>query len=203
MGNACFKIDTGAEVAAISTDVFEVIGRPNWQKPTKILCGPDKSSLKVLGCTTVMLTYKHVSIKHCVYVIQHLSNNLLGLPAITTLNILNKVHDIHCRENAILSKFQDLFQGIGKMPCEYEMKLKQDTKPYSLFTARKIPIPPMPESTNGSPRGHQQGGTTHYVVLGMVLVHKKSEGVWICVDLKPLNKMYCEKCIQCCMLTRP
>ena len=31
-----FKIDTGAEVSAMSTDVFEAIGRPNLQKPTKI-----------------------------------------------------------------------------------------------------------------------------------------------------------------------
>ena len=38
--DVCFKIDTGAEVSAISTDVYEAIGQPNLQ----ILCGPDKSS---------------------------------------------------------------------------------------------------------------------------------------------------------------
>ena len=121
--NVCFKIDTGAEVSAISTDVFEAIGRPNFQKSTKTLCGPDRSPLKVQGCTTVRLTYKHISIKHCSYVIQHLSNNLLGLPAIMAQNILTKVDDFHCRENAILSKFQGLFQGLGKIVCEYEIKL--------------------------------------------------------------------------------
>lgn len=57
------------------------------------------------------------------------------------LNILTKVDDIHCRENAIVSKFQGLFQELGKMLCEYEIKLKPDAKPYSLFTATKIPIP--------------------------------------------------------------
>lgn len=40
--NVCFKIDAGVEVSAISTDVFEAIGRPNLQKPTKTLCGPDR-----------------------------------------------------------------------------------------------------------------------------------------------------------------
>ena len=55
--DVCFKIDTGAEVSAISTDVFEAIGQPNLRKPTKILCGPDKSPLKVLGCATVQLTH--------------------------------------------------------------------------------------------------------------------------------------------------
>ena len=88
--DVCFKIDTGAEVSAISKDVFEAIGRPSLQKPTKILCGPDKTPLDVLGCATVQLSYKQLSIKHHMYVIQRLSNNLLGLPAITALNILVK-----------------------------------------------------------------------------------------------------------------
>ena len=79
-------------------------------------CVDQTKALKVLGCTTVQLTYKQISIKHCVYVIQHLSNNLLGLSSITTLSILTKVDDIQSRENAIISKFQDLFQGLGKMP---------------------------------------------------------------------------------------
>ena len=85
--NVCFKVDRGAEVSAKSTDAFKALGRPNLQKPTKTLYGPDKSLLKVLACTTVRLTYRHISIKYCVYVIQHLSNNLLGLPAIMALNI--------------------------------------------------------------------------------------------------------------------
>ena len=119
--DVCFKIDTGAEVSAISTDVFEAIGQPDLQKPTKILCGPDKTPLEVLGCATVQLTYKKVSIKHCVYVIRRLSNNLLGLPAITAHDILAKVDAIHSRENAILSKFSNLFQGLGAR-CHVSMK---------------------------------------------------------------------------------
>ena len=86
-----FKIDTEAEISATSQDVFKAIGRPTLQKWTKLLCDPDRSPLKVLGCTTVRLTYKHIFIKYCVYVIQHLSNNLLGLlpTIIMVLNIFN------------------------------------------------------------------------------------------------------------------
>ena len=180
-------------MSAISTDVFEAIGQPNLQKPTKILCGPDKSPLKVLGCATVQLTYKQTTIKHHVYVIQHLSNNLLGLPAITALNVLTKIDDIHNKENTILSKFQDLFQRLGKMPCEYEIKLKPDAKPYSLFTARKIPIP-LRDKVQNELKQMEASGVISKVdqpttwCSGMVVVQKKSGGVWICVDLKPLNE---------------
>ena len=58
--------------------------------------------------------------------------DLLGLLAITALDILTKVDAIHSRENAILSKFSNLFQGLGKMPCKYEIKLKPDAKPWAL-----------------------------------------------------------------------
>ena len=47
--------------------------------------------------------------------IQHLSNNLLALPAI----ILVKVDAIHSRDNFVLTNFLNLFQGLGTMPCEY------------------------------------------------------------------------------------
>ena len=36
--NVYFKIDTGDEVSAISTDAFEALGRPNLQELTKKLC---------------------------------------------------------------------------------------------------------------------------------------------------------------------
>ena len=32
MGNVCFKIDTEAEVSAVSTDAFEALGTPNLQQ---------------------------------------------------------------------------------------------------------------------------------------------------------------------------
>ena len=48
--DVCFKIDTRAKVSAVSKDVFEATGQPSLRMPTKILCGPDKTSLDVLGC---------------------------------------------------------------------------------------------------------------------------------------------------------
>ena len=40
--------------------------------------------------------------------IRRLSNNLLGLPAITALDILTKVDAIHSRENVILKIFKSV-----------------------------------------------------------------------------------------------
>ena len=135
-----FKIDTGAEVTAISKDVYMAIGHPKLQRPGKILCGPNKQPLDVLGCITVQLAYKQRSIRHHVYVVKSLNQNLLGLPAILALNILSRVDDLSTT-STIPAQFPDLFQGLGTLKTEYEIKLQREAKPYALSTTRRIPIP--------------------------------------------------------------
>ena len=66
-----------------------------------------------------------------------LNQNLL---AITALNILTKVDALSNTTNSIPAQFPDLFQGLGTIKAEYDIKLKPDAKPYVLFSARRIPI---------------------------------------------------------------
>ena len=135
-----FKIDTGAEVTAISKDAYKAIGHPKLQRPGKILCSPNKQPLDVVGCITVRLGYKQRSIRHHVYVVNSLNHNLLGLPAILSLNILLRVDDLNST-STIPSEFPDLFQELGTLKTEYMIKLKSDAKPHALSTACRIPIP--------------------------------------------------------------
>ena len=44
-----FKLDTGAAVTAISEEVFKTLPTVQLQKPSKILCGPTKQKLNVMG----------------------------------------------------------------------------------------------------------------------------------------------------------
>ena len=44
-----FKLDTGAEVIAISQDTHRLLGDPKLLRPTKILRGPSHQPLEVLG----------------------------------------------------------------------------------------------------------------------------------------------------------
>ena len=43
-------IDTGAEVSAISENIFKAIGSTQLHILEKVLCGPGKQTLNVLGC---------------------------------------------------------------------------------------------------------------------------------------------------------
>jgi len=57
------------------------------------------------------------------YVVKTLNQNLLGFPAITALNMLTKIDAVDNTTNSIRYEFPKLFQGLGTIKAEYEIKL--------------------------------------------------------------------------------
>ena len=186
-----FKLDTGAEATAITAKTFKTLKNIKLQKSAKVLCGPNNQPLNVLGQAVVHLTSEGRSCKQPIYVIGDLKNDLLGLPAITALQLLTKVDSV--QPGNVQQSFPKLFQGLGTLKGDYHIQLKPDAKPYALYTARNVPIPL---------RGKVKQELEHMEKLGviskvdkptlwcagMVVVPKKSGDVRICVDLKPLNE---------------
>lgn len=88
--NAVFKIDTGAEVTAISEQTFQKLPhKPQLNTPSKTLRGPSSRVLEVAGQFKSNLKHKNNESVQEVYVVKGLKNNLLGLPAITSLQIVS------------------------------------------------------------------------------------------------------------------
>ena len=44
-------------------------------------------------------------------------------------------------KTAIMEAYPTLFHGLGTLEEAYEIQLKENAKPFSLYTARSIPIP--------------------------------------------------------------
>ena len=87
-----FKIDTGAEVSAVTEQTFNSMAPSTpLNKPSKVLHGPNKQPHDTLGCVTVLLAHKDKSTIQEVFVIPKLTHNLLALPAITALELVTKV----------------------------------------------------------------------------------------------------------------
>ena len=86
--NTEFKLDTGAEITAISTATYQVCHEPLLERSSRPVFGPTCQKLTVIGQTCVNMEYRGVTTKQTVYVIEGLKSNLLGLPAIQELNIL-------------------------------------------------------------------------------------------------------------------
>ena len=174
-----FKLDTGAEVTALTEEAHQKLGIP--LKPTsKVLCGPDRKPLKVLGMASVTLQAKGESCSQDIYVVSQLKQNLLGLPAIRALHLLTQVDtaehqslpaDIH-------NQFPTIFSGLGTFKGDFEIHLKHDARPVALYTPRKIPFP-LRKSVQNELRRMESLGVISKVeaptewCAGMVVVPKK------------------------------
>lgn len=178
-----FKVDTGAEVTALSETSWKSMGaRPVLQKAKRVLCGPDRQPLKVVGEMTVKLSLKAKSCTHTVYVVRGLQNNLLGLPAVRDLGLIQNIESVN---DDITSQYPELFTGLGTFKEEYKIQLKPDAQPFALHTSRNVPLT-MKKKVEKELECMEQLGVVSKVseptewYAGMVVVPKPSGGVRIC-----------------------
>ena len=135
-----FKLDTGAEVTAISEETYLQLGEAKLQKPTKILYGPARQTLDVLGQFMTTLKHEqHLSLQP-VFVIRGLKNNLLGLPAIIFLQLIRRASSIQTGDD-IRKQFPKVFSGLGTLGEPYQIKLREGAIPHSIYTPRAVPMP--------------------------------------------------------------
>lgn len=194
--NISFKMDTGAAVTAISLDTHKQLKEPQLTAANKALYGPSRKKLTVKGMFKATISRGGITAKQHIFVVDGLKMNLLGLPAISTLKLaarldaVGETTDLHA---AVMAKYPSVFQGLGNLGEEYEIKLKDDAKPYSLLAPRRIPLPQLPKVKEELTRMESMGVISKVDkptpwCAGMVVVPKTAGAIRICVDLKPLNE---------------
>ena len=187
-----FKVDTGAEVTAVTKLALTQLGNVKLHPATKTLCGPDRKPLQLLGQTSVTLSHNGKTCIHNIFVVEKLKHNLLGLPTIKDLNLLVMANHMSLSHAEIINKFPSVFTGLGSLSEEFEIQLKHDAKPFALYTPRKVPYPLRSKVKDELDRMEAMGVISKVETptpwcAGMVVVPKKDGKVRICVDLKPLN----------------
>ena len=192
-----FKLDTGAEVTAVSEKTYQQLKNQHLTPPQKVLYGPSRTPLKVLGQFEAQLCHQKASVRQQVFVVQGLKSDLLGLPAITALNLAVQV-DATTRDTELKEKFPAVFHVLGNLGEAYEIKLKPDAKPRALFAPRRVPLPLHNKVLEELNRMESIGVISKVSeptawCAGMVVVPKQNGNLRICVDLKPLNEnVLCE-----------
>ena len=188
-----FKVDTGAEVTAISERAFQELGEEVLKKPTKRLYGPSKLPLEVIGQFTHTLQFKGRSSQQEIFVVKGLKKNLLGLPAIISLELVARMDTLTDPQSEIIAAYPKVFNGLGNLGEPYEISLMEDAVPFALSTPRRIPLALRGQIKTELDKMEAQGviskvsGPTSWCA-GMVVVPKKTGQIRICVDLKPLNQ---------------
>ena len=134
------------------------------------------------------------------FVVDGLKTNLLGLPAITALGLAIRVDTTDTDSPAptletkmdIMKQFPTVFQGLGNLGEDYEIRLKPEAVPHSLYVPRHVPLPLRPKVQKELDRKESLGVISKVDeptpwCAGMVVVPKKDGALRICIDLKPLN----------------
>ena len=132
------------------------------------------------------LTNNFSSHKEHIFVVRHLCNNLLGLPAITALQLIQRVDSVAKFEDltSIIKQFPTVFKGLGTFGEDYTIKLKMDAKPYSIYTPPRVPFSLKTNVHEVLKRMEALGIITKVSVptpwcAGMVVVRKKTGKVRI------------------------
>ena len=118
---------------------------------------------------------------------------LVGFPCINVLNLVAKVCDMTISEETVMTKFPQLFSGLGQLQDEQEIKLNNDATQFALLTPRQIPLQLMDQVKAELTKMENQQiiskveGPTNWC-SGMVVVPKPNKKVCICVDLTNLCK---------------
>ena len=118
-----FKLDTGAEVTAVPEETFKTLPEVVLRKPSKKLFGPSHQALEVVGEFTGKISAGGTTHECDIYVIKSLQNNLLGLPAITGLQLVQRLCSTS-KEEDVKHQFPTVFNGLGTFGEEYEIKLR-------------------------------------------------------------------------------
>ena len=189
-----FKLDTGAEVTAISKITHQSLGEPQLAIPEKRLYGPSQQPLNVIGQFWGTFAHKNKRVKQLTFVIDGLKTNLLGLPAIKAMDLVSRVDATIDSKSLIIDNFPSVFQGLGNLGEEYEIRLKPGASPHALFTPRHVPLPLRSKVQEELDRMESIGvilkvdEPTSTRCAGTVVMPKKEGAIRICVDLKPLNE---------------
>ena len=202
-----FKLDTGADVTAISPEIRDQLAdKISLQKSETLLKGPGQELLSVKGKFNAILTWNQKAVGQDIYVIDKLRTPLIGRKAIDALGMVTRIEIVEHRQSAkqpntsyhYFRRFPSLFQGLGKMTEEYQIQLYPDAIPFSISAPRRIPYPLRHKVQEELVRMERSGVISKVQeptpwCAGIVVVPKANEQVRICVDLTKLNVSVCRE----------
>ena len=191
-----FKLDTGANVSVIPTQLFESLKIDTTQPTEAKLTGAGSQPLAVQGKFEANLQNKARSSKQTVYVASTLSKPLLGKPAIESLNLISRVDIVD--KDSCKANYPELFTGLGLMTGEYKIRLKPDSTPYAITTPRRVALLLIPKVKDELKRMQSMGVITKINeptewCAGIVAVPKPNNKIRICMDLTKLNESVCRE----------
>lgn len=191
-----FKLDPGSEVNLLPhSDFLRISKRPELTKSTSKITSYSKNEIIHQGTCKLFCKAKNASGMFNFYVAKDVSPPILGLRACVALGLVKRLHTMNAKSEtaeSIIKEYSDIFEGMGKLEKEYDIKLKHDAKPV-IVPARKIPL-----SLKSKVKEELERMIKHGIIVKeenptdwvhpMVLVNKPNGKLRVCLDPRTLNK---------------
>jgi hypothetical protein len=207
------KIDTGAQVNVISMTSFNNIVNKPALRSTSVVVKPYgmKQTLKPLGSASLQLGYKGRR-SDAEFIVINTSDPILlvfetclglGIVHIDTVDVMTS------DSNKLIEEFADVFEGLGCVPGEYDIKIDPSVPPV-IQPTRKVPLNLRPKLWQVLNEMERRGVIVKRTeptdwVSALLLIEKKNGSLWVCMDPIPLNKVGYRTwptrsghCVNCC-----
>ena len=137
-----FRLDTGADVTVVPDQLFRK-NSPHI-KPTSRKCtAAGQLQLTILGEFRATLETEKKSVTENLIIVRDLKEPLLGKNALEALHLVERIYTVDT-ESDIKASYPELFEGLGKMPNKYTIRMKDNVSPFSISTPRRLPLPLRP-----------------------------------------------------------
>ena len=200
-------IDSGAEISVMPETLYKK-SYSDIHPTGRILFATGENLLHTLGCVRMELSRGDTTIQEDVYIVRGVKTLLLGQPAIEKLGLIPnipgayRIRAVNSEQKEIpkldtkddvVKAYPKLFSGLGKLKGEYTIRLRDDAKPFCLYTPRRVPLPLM-KKVEDEINSLVKSGVIESVdeptdwCAPMVVVPKPNGNVRLCVDLTKLNE---------------
>ncbi|XP_022816936.1 uncharacterized protein K02A2.6-like [Spodoptera litura] len=182
------KIDTGSMINVISKVNYMKLGLSITDlKPfTKRVYSFTGNQLSIIGIGKISFMFRKTSYVLSFVVVDLFCQSVLGLEGCIALGLINQINTIN------LDNYNELFQGLGKLPGKYSIVIDKNVQPV-ICPTRKIPFGLKDKLKEELCRMEDLGvvrKVTHPTswVNAIVLVAKKDGSIRVCLDPRPLNR---------------
>ncbi|XP_045459304.1 uncharacterized protein K02A2.6-like [Melitaea cinxia] len=192
------KVDTGAQANLLSGRNLSRLGldKNNLLECKARLTTYTGQVINCLGKCSLPIKYDGKNYVLDFYVVDSdKASNILGLQSAIKMNLVNPLKNQNLKINEIntLSEYRDLFEGLGCMKEEYDIKLKQNATPV-VHASRRVPIAIQPILKRKLDELEKIGvisKVSHPTewVNSLVIVHKPNGDLRLCLDPKDLNEV--------------
>jgi hypothetical protein len=194
--NVKFKIDTGANINVLPMYILEKI-----QINTSLI---SKSRLEISAYGGFQFVAKGIIVLDCKYknkfhkihfiVANVTSEPVLGLQTCIDLQLIKRIDNISYQDEKqlFISKYQDIFCGLGKLPFKYDIQLRDDAVPV-VKQLQRIPFS-LYERLKFTLNDLEKQGVISKVtnptdwVNNLVIIEKTNKSLRLCINPLHLNK---------------